>query len=250
MEETKLQPLLFNDDRRLTLKERAEIKAHGHARAGLADNRGKLAKGIRNDRYLMVTGPQVHCPRPKLYQDRPRILQGAAFAYIRVNRHDIRPELLTLAGGQKSCDLPRVIEYCRNYMRIACERQGIEVAAELQARFVALALKDWLYKSLAQTQAQQAKKMRMRNTTFGMLYGIISHMLARRYQEACARHKQVLTGTSYRPPSVKLINGLEKRFAVAADWPTDEQIASAITAPAIAAYKPRSSPTIHLRHST
>jgi hypothetical protein len=247
MDETKVTSLRFDDDRRLTIKEKAQIEATGHSRVGAADNRRELAKGKNNSRYLMVTGRQVHCPHPKLYQDRPRILQGAAFAYVRVHRYDIRPELLTIAGGQRSHDLPRVIEYCRNYMRVACERRQIKVGAVLRDKFIALALRDWLYKSSAQTQDWQAQQMRMRKSTFGVLYGIIAQMLANRYREACARYKQILTGTEYRPNPVKWNYGLEKRIAASATRrPPDQQMAGSFPVHAIAGHKPLGLPIIHL----
>lgn len=236
MEDQGFTSLRFEDRRRPTRKERENIEAHGHARAGLADNRGSLAKGIRNDRHIMVTGRQVHCQRPKLYQDRSRVLRGAAFAYIRVNRHDIRPELLTLAGGQ-SHDLPRVLVYCRNYMRVACERGQLGVSIDLQDRIAARALQDWLYESLAQIQKAQAKQLHVRNCDFGLLYGIVAQMLKRRYREACEK----LSGTRKRAPGVEWNYGLEKV------QPIDARMTMALPAKAMAAYKPHALPILHLR---
>jgi hypothetical protein len=129
-------------------------------------------------------------------------------------------------------------------MRVACERSNLGASIDRQDKIVAMALRDWLYTSIAPTQAARAKQMHMRNAEFALLYGIVVQMLARRYREACERHSDVLSGTRKRSPGVKWNYGLEKRE------PNEAQMTRVLPAMAMAAYKPHQLPILHLGCST
>jgi hypothetical protein len=239
VEETKYAPLQFRDNRRLTRKERRIAKNTGHCSIGIGEDCSEFARGIRNDRFLMVTGPQVHCPRQPPSQRRLTKPEAySAVAFIRCEPRDIRPEIHMLASGNTN-GLRRVFAYCRNYLRIACERLRIKSCDAIQKQVAKDALIKLFRPSKAKTQEECAKKLRMRKAEYGEIFAIAHGMLMRRLDEAVARRRLARTGTGFCPKGVSLNYGLDRIAAMASQTPAHTQAIP--FAPITAAVKPQPS---------
>jgi hypothetical protein len=133
-----------------------------------------------------------------------------------MHRHDIRPDLLTLAGAQRANDAGRVLEYCRNYLQVTCDRRRLLASAELQGAIALDALRVWLFQAKSPSQGERAKKLTMRKADYGSLHAIVFDMLVRRYAEASARYTAgIEAGTENQGTSVKLNSGVKKITAPA-----------------------------------
>lgn len=226
-----------------TASARDESASFGHGRTD--EDRTALATGDHDEqdelygysrngfgRQQMVTGGQVHCPRPEMAGRRSTVPQSAAFSFMSEHPADVRPVLLELSAAayrrtsdaqelgdqlalvarQNAVELRSVTRYFANYLAAYCERVGMKVKENVRNRIVCDAVRDWLFEHFAPNQEEQAKSMKMRKENFARLSGIVHKALRKRLAEAHRRYVAAVAGTEFEAIRVKWMYG-EKNAA-------------------------------------
>lgn len=125
--------------------------------------------------------------------------QAAALAFMRIGKHDIRPDLLLYVVEHDDERFTKLFCHGCNYLAVHCARANMDVPEDAIQLAVVDALSILRTRKAAYSLRERARELNLRAHVYGALRKIATRLFEQRYEEALKRFQMAMRGSDLHP---------------------------------------------------